>query len=270
MSQKVAISGATGLIGRKLCDALSKDGYQVFKLIRHKDSSNANTIYWNPLTNEIEQDKLEGSDCVVHLAGENIASGRWNHARKLRIKNSRVLGTQLISATLAKLEHKPKVFVCASAIGFYGSRADEIMTEDSGAGSGFLAEVGQAWEASSAKAEAAKIRTVKLRVGVVLSKEGGALAKMLLPFKLGLAGIIGNGSQYMSWISLPDVLRVIQFAIKQGNLSGALNAVAPNPVTNLEFTKTLGKSIKPPYCDSATSCNSENSFWGNGRTFIAF
>jgi uncharacterized protein (TIGR01777 family) len=185
-------------------------------------------------------------DAVVHLAGANIAAGRWTAEQKARIRDSRVNSTRLLSETFAKLAQPPKVFVCASATGFYGDRGADIMTEDSPAGSGFLAEVCEAWEAATQPARNAGIRTVMLRFGMILSSAGGALAKMLLPFKLGVGGVIGSGDQYWSWIGLDDVVGAIHHALVNDTLEGAVNTVAPQPATNREFTKSLGKILGRP------------------------
>jgi hypothetical protein len=183
---------------------------------------------------------------VVHLAGENIASGRWNAARKARIRDSRVEGTALLARTLAELENPPSVLVCASAIGYYGDRGDEVLTEDSIPADDFLGTVCREWEAASAPAAEAGIRVVSLRFGVILARSGGALAKMLTPFKMGAGGKVGSGQQFMSWISLDDAVRTIDHAIATSDLSGPVNAVSPNPVTNAEFTRALGGELRRP------------------------
>ena len=194
---------------------------------------------WTPLD-------LEGIDAAVHLAGENIASSRWTPAQKAKIRESRVAGTRLLAETLSKLKTPPKTLVCASAIGFYGDRSDQRLNEDSPPGTGFLADTCREWEAAAKPAADRGIRVVHLRTGVVLASQGGALAKMLTPFRLGIAGIIGSGQQYMSWISLDDLVAVISFALLKETLRGPVNAVAPNPVTNHEFTKTLGRVLRRP------------------------
>ncbi len=185
-------------------------------------------------------------DAVVHLAGENISAGRWTDARKARIRDSRVQGTRLLCESLVGLSQPPKVLVCASAVGYYGDRKDEVLTEESTPGAGFLAEVCREWEEAAESAAQASIRVVYLRTGIVLSPSGGALAKMLLPFKLGLGGRIGGGGQYMSWIALNDAIGAIHHAIVTEALRGPANLVAPSPVTNLEFTKTLGRVLSRP------------------------
>jgi uncharacterized protein (TIGR01777 family) len=185
-------------------------------------------------------------DAVVHLAGESIAEGRWNEAKKSRIRDSRVLGTRALCEAMASMAEKPKVIVCASAIGYYGDRGDVVLTESASPGEGFLPEVCREWEDAAEPARAANIRVVNLRIGVVLAKDGGALSKMLLPFRLGLGGRIGDGAQYMSWVSLVDLVSIARFAIEEEGVFGPVNAVAPGAVTNLEFTKTLGAALRRP------------------------
>ena len=189
---------------------------------------------------------LEGIDGVVHLAGENIADGRWTEAKQRRIRDSRIDGTRLLCERLAQAEDKPSVLVCASAVGFYGDRGDEPLDERSARGSGFLAEVCEAWEEACQPARDAGIRVVNLRIGVVLSADGGALAKMLPPFRFGLAGKLGNGKQWMSWISLDDLVGAIDHALTHEEIEGPVNAVSPNPVTNAEFTSALGRVLSRP------------------------
>jgi uncharacterized protein (TIGR01777 family) len=200
---------------------------------------------WDPAAGSIDKEGLEGHDGVVNLAGENIAE-RWTLAKKARIRESRVKGTRLLADALAGLSQPPKVLVCASALGYYGNRGSEVLREDSGAGSGFLAEVCQEWEAAAEPAKQKGIRVVHLRIGIVLSPAGGALAQMLLPFKMGVGGKVGSGQQYMSWVALDDVVGAIHHTLSTESLGGAANAVAPNPVTNLEFTKTLGRVLGRP------------------------
>jgi uncharacterized protein (TIGR01777 family) len=203
-------------------------------------------VPWDPAARSIATPGLEGLDAVVHLAGESIASGRWTAEKKARIRNSRVQGTQVLCEAFGQLARPPQVLVSASAIGYYGDRGTTVLREESRPGSDFLAEVCRAWEAATAPAVQRGIRVVLLRFGVVLSANGGALAKMLLPFKLGLGGVIGSGQQYMSWIALDDVIGAIQHALSTESLHGPANAVAPHPVTNREFTKTLGRVLRRP------------------------
>ncbi|HYY41835.1 MAG TPA: TIGR01777 family oxidoreductase, partial [Pyrinomonadaceae bacterium] len=187
-----------------------------------------------------------GHDAAVHLAGEPIAAGRWTDAKKQRIRESRTLSTRLLAETLARLQTQPRVLVCASAIGYYGDRGAEVLTEASAPGQDFLSDVCREWEAAAEPARAAGLRTVHLRFGVVLSKEGGALAQMLTPFQLGIGGQIGNGRHYMSWLALDDAVGMIEYALADEKLAGAVNAVAPQPVTNSEFAKTLGRVLGRP------------------------
>ncbi len=244
---RVLVTGSTGLVGSALCTALSTGGHALTRLVRESPRSRQPEITWDPASGVIDAAKLEGFDAVVHLAGENIAAGRWTDQQKARIRDSRVQGTLLLCETLASLQEKPQVLVCASAIGYYGNRGDEVVDESSPAGSPkFLVDVCQAWEAAAEPARAAGIRVVHLRLGVVLSPNGGALAKMLLPFKLGAGGVLGDGKQTMSWIVLDDAVGAIQHCLETDSLMGPVNAVAPKAVTNREYTKTLGKVLSRP------------------------
>jgi uncharacterized protein (TIGR01777 family) len=239
----VLISGATGLVGSALTDALKQAAHTVTPLSR--SASIPAAVSWDPLNGKLDPAALTGVDAAVHLAGENIA-GRWTATKKKAIRESRVAGTRTLCSALAAMNVRPKVLVSASAIGFYGNRGDEIMTESSSQGTGFLPEVCQAWEDETKIAVAAGIRTVLVRIGVVLSPKGGALKKMLTPFKLGLGGVIGDGKQTMSWIALDDLVSVILFALNTQTLKGPVNAVAPHPATNRAFTKTLGRVLSRP------------------------
>jgi uncharacterized protein (TIGR01777 family) len=243
---KVVVSGSTGLVGSALCRALASNGHVVTKLVRDDPGAKPD-VFWDPANGKIDAAKLEAVDGVVHLAGENIASGRWSEKQKARIRDSRVQGTRLLCDALAKLNAKPRVLVCASAVGYYGDRRDELLDENSPAGANmFLVEVCKEWEASTASARAAGIRVVNTRFGVVLSRDGGALAKMLTPFKLGVGGVIGDGKQYLSWVALDDTVGAIEHCLSVQSLAGPVNVVAPQPVTNREFTKTLGKVLRRP------------------------
>ncbi len=241
----ILVTGSTGLVGSSVVSFLKTGGHRVLRLVRGT-ANGADDIVWHPAGDTIESAKLEGLDAVVHLAGENIASGRWNAAKKERIRDSRVNGTVLLSKALAKLTRKPRVLVCASAIGFYGDRGDEVLTESSPPGTSFLSDVCRDWEIAAEPARQAGIRVVNLRIGVVLTPHGGALAKMLLPFKLGAGGIVGSGQQFWSWIALDDVVGAIHHAINCESLSGPVNAVSPEPTTNRDFTKTLGRVLHRP------------------------
>ncbi|MBK9154155.1 MAG: TIGR01777 family protein [Chloracidobacterium sp.] len=245
---KVLITGATGLIGTALRDSFEEKGYEMLLASRSEPKSES-YVRWDSDTGFADEDlpRLEGLDAVVHLAGESISGGlRWTEEKKRAIRDSRVFGTRTMIEAFAKLSDKPDVFVSGSAIGFYGDRGDEEMTESSPAGDTFLSEVSKEWEAESRRAEDMGIRTVLLRTGIVLSKDGGALAAMLTPFKLGAGGVVGSGKQWISWVSLDDVVGIINFAIENEKVRGAINAVAPNPVTNEEFTKTLGSVLSRP------------------------
>jgi hypothetical protein len=240
---KILVTGSTGFIGSALLAALAAGGHQVTRLVRRPAA--AGEVRWDPAAGTIDAGGLEGHDAVVHLAGENIA-GRWTPAKKQRIRLSRVHGTRLLAETLAKLSRRPRALLCASAVGYYGHRGQELLREDSPPGKGFLAETCVEWEAAARPAADAGLRVSHLRIGVVLHPAGGALKQMLLPFKLGLGGVVGSGEQYMSWIALDDLVGIFQYALASDSLRGPANAVAPNPVTNREFTKTLGKVLSRP------------------------
>ncbi|SRR5579871_45457 len=246
----VLVSGTSGLVGKALLAALRAAGHSATALLRPSthipDDFKFGRVAWDPAKNYIDAEALHRLDAVVHLAGENIASGRWTESRKREIRASRVDSTRLLAETVAKRVPKPATFVCASAIGYYGDRGTDIMTEESAAGPGYLCEVCKAWEDAMLPAEAAGIRVVRLRIGVVLSTRGGALGKMLLPFKMGVGGRIGTGSQFMSWVAIDDVVRAILFSLETESLRGAVNAVAPRAVTNGEFTRTLGAALSRP------------------------
>ncbi len=243
---RIVVTGATGLVGTQLVAALEQSGSQVIRAVRRPVKDESRELSWDPEAGTIDAARFEGIDAVVHLAGENIAGGRWSESFKRKIRDSRVRGTRLISEAIAKASNGPRTFVCASAIGYYGSRGDETLTEASPPGDDFLAHVSQEWEAACQPARDAGVRVVNTRIGVILSTEGGALKKMLTPFKLGLGGKVGDGRQYMSWVALDDVVGAIQFAIVTPQTSGPMNLVAPRAVTNLEFTKTLGRVLARP------------------------
>lgn len=242
---KILISGSHGLVGTALIKALETDGNQISRLVRHYPGSEAE-IEWSPERYSIQLARLEGFDAVVNLAGESIAEGRWTDDKKRRIRESRVKGTKLLGDALANLSNRPRTFICASAIGYYGNRGDEILKETSPPGDDFLAKVCVEWEAATALATEKGIRVVNARFGVILDPNGGALAKMLPPFRMGVGGKIGSGKQWMSWIALDDVIGGINLALNNDSLRGPINFVAPNPVTNAEFTKTLGQALSRP------------------------
>ncbi|REJ79021.1 MAG: TIGR01777 family protein [Acidobacteria bacterium] len=243
---KILVTGATGLIGSSLVPELEANGHEVYRVSRSSPES-PNDVQWDPYDgfSDEEASKLEGTDAVVHLAGESIAE-YWTDEKKESLRKSRVEGTRTLVSALAERERPPRIFVSASAVGYYGSRGDEELTEDSEPGNGFLPEICIEWEAEAKKAEDFGARVVNPRIGVVLAKDGGALAKMLTPFSFGLGGTVGPGDQWMSWIALPDLVRLIQFLINNNRVTGPVNATAPNPVTNEEFTDTLGTVLNRP------------------------
>jgi len=241
---RVLVSGSNGLVGAALIPMLTAGGHTALRLARA--SSARGGIRWDPEAGEIDPSSLEGFDAIVHLAGENIAGGRWTETQKQKILESRTKGTRLLAETLAKLKNPPKAFLCASAVGYYGDRGDEVCDESSSRGKGFLADVCAAWEAATEPARTAGIRTVNLRFGVILTSAGGALKKMLPPFLAGAGGKIGSGKQWMSWIALDDVLGAIHHAMLTETVVGPTNVVSPNPVTNRDFTKVLGRVIRRP------------------------
>jgi hypothetical protein len=243
---RVAVSGCTGLVGSEVVASLSAAGHEVVRLVRRAPAPGEKAVLWDPEKGEIDAAGLEGLDAVVHLAGENIASGRWNAERKAAIRDSRVNGTRLLCDVLAGLARPPKTLVCASAIGYYGDRGTDVLTEESPPGAGFLPEVCREWEAASAPAARVGIRVVALRIGMVLSPKGGALARMLPLFRAGLGGVIGNGRQYVGWVALDDLVGIVLHALQSGELRGPVNAVAPVPVTNRELTDALGKVLSRP------------------------
>jgi len=242
---RILLTGSGGLIGHALLSSLTADGHSVVRLTRSQTHATGGQVLWDPRAGTIHADDLEGFDAVVHLAGETIV-GRWTPAKKARIIDSRVKGTWLLCESLANSHSRPKVLVSASAIGYYGDRADQALDEQSAAGSLFLSEVTKAWEAATEPAARSGIRVVNLRIGFVLSRAGGGLATMLLAFKLGMGGRVGSGHQYVSWIAIDDVVAAITHAIQSDSLHGPVNCVAPHPVTNREFTKTLGRVLRRP------------------------
>ncbi len=238
----VLMTGSSGTVGTALTTFLTSGGHQVRRLLR-TPGSEANATWWNPVDGTFADGALDGIDAVVHLAGEGIAAGRWTEARKARIRDSRVIGTQRLSEALAKMEISPKVLVAGSALGFYGDRGDELLDESASPGTGFLSDVCQSWEDATAPVRDRGVRVVNLRMGLVLRS---LLSQMLLPFRLGVGGVLGAGDQYMSWVDLDDVLRIALRLLTDESISGPVNAVSPNAVTNREFTKTLGRVIRRP------------------------
>lgn len=243
---KILISGSHGLVGQALIKSLGKDGHEVSRLVRGEVAADSRDVEWHPERGMIDAPKLEGIDAVVHLAGESIASGRWSDEKKRTIRESRMQGTQLLSECLAQLSEPPKVFISASAIGYYGNRGDELLTEQSVPGEGFLADVCVEWEDATKPAAEKGIRTIHGRFGIILDKQGGALAQMLTPFRMGIGGRIGDGKQWMSWIALDDVVDGLRFLLADQRATGPINFAAPNPVRNAEFTKALGRALSRP------------------------
>jgi uncharacterized protein len=244
---RVAITGSTGLVGSEVVAVLSASGHEVVRLVRRVPAPGETAVLrWDPVKREVDAAGLEGFDVVLHLAGENVGSGRWTAARKAAIRDSRVNGTRFLCDALAGLARPPKTLVCASAIGIYGDRGEDVLTEESPAAAGFLPEVCREWEAASGAAARKGIRVVVLRIGMVLSANGGALSRMLPLFRAGLGGVIGGGRQYVSWVALDDLPLILLHALRCGDLRGPVNAVAPRPVTNREFTEALGKVLSRP------------------------
>ena len=243
---KILVSGSHGLVGKALVRSLTDDGHEVVRLVRGERAFGSAEVEWQPDQGRIDVQQLEGIHAVVHLAGESIASGRWTSDKKRTIRDSRVKGTSLLSDALAKLSQPPSVFLSASAIGYYGDRDDELLNEKSAPGKDFLSGVCVEWEAATRPATEKGIRTVCTRFGIILDANGGALAKMLPPFRMGIGGRVGDGKQWMSWIALDDVVNGLKFLIEDRSVQGPVNFVAPNPVTNAEFTKTLGRVLSRP------------------------
>ena len=247
---RIIVTGASGLIGSALVPSLLGEGHEVTRLVRGASSTRGGDAQvrdasWEPERGSIDAAALEGHDAAIHLAGESV-SERWTNEKKRRIRESRVKGTRLLAETLARLERKPRTLVCASAIGFYGDRGDELLTEESAPGRDFLAGVCQEWEAAADPARAAGLRAAHLRIGIVLSAKGGALPRMLGPFRMGAGGPVGGGRQWVSWIALDDVLGVVRHVLRDESLSGPINTVAPQPVRNGEFAAALGEALGRP------------------------
>lgn len=239
------VSGASGLIGSSLVPLLQKAGHRVRRLVRVPAQASPDAVPWDPAAGWIEVGKLEGIEGVVHLSGEPIL-GRWTIEKKRRVRDSRVASTRLLAESLAALKTRPRALVCASASGYYGDRGDEILSEESTSGTGFLADLCREWEAAAAPCADAGIRVVYVRTGLALAPNGGLLAPMLLPFQLGLGGPLGDGRAWWSWIAIEDLAQVFRFVLEHDDLRGAINAAAPAPVTNAEFTRTLGRILDRP------------------------
>ena len=243
---KILIAGASGLVGKTVASALEAQGHSVQRLVRPGKAPTATDVAWDPLAATINAAAMEGIDAAVLLSGASIAEGRWTPARKAELRSSRIDTTRVLVDALAKLEKKPRVLVSASAIGFYGDRGEEILTESSSNGTDFLALLVRDWEAEAVRAEASGIRVARLRFGVILSRDGGALPMMLMPFKFGLGGRLGSGEQWMSWIALDDAMAIVCAAISNEGFAGALNVVAPSPVRNSEFTRITASVLDRP------------------------
>lgn len=241
----VLVAGARGLIGTTLVPLLQTAGHRVTRLVRAPAPAGADAVPWDPAAGWIEVGRLEGVEGVVHLSGEPIL-GRWTAEKKRRVRDSRVGSTRLLAESLAALKTRPRALVCASASGYYGDRGDEILNEDATPGTGFLADLCRDWEAAATPAADAGIRVVHVRTGLALAPNGGLLGPMLLPFQLGLGGPVGDGRAWWSWIAIEDLAQVFRFALERDDVRGALNAVAPAPVTNAEFTRTLGRVLERP------------------------
>ena len=244
--QTIVISGSSGLVGSALLPILKDSGHRVRRLVRGAAGSSPETIYWDPDSGRLDPADLEGADAVVHLGGESIASGRWTAQRRQRIRDSRVISTRLLARSIAGLERPPKVFACASAVGYYGNRGAERLTEEALPGEGFLAGVTRQWEEAAEPARAAGVRVVNLRFGVVLSPRGGALRQMLPLFRFGLAGRLGGGEQIWSWVAIDDAAGAVCHVLAKETLSGPVNVTAPEPVSNRQFTAALARVLRRP------------------------
>jgi uncharacterized protein len=249
---RILISGSTGFLGTALLEALERDHHEVAGLVRPETaqgrawSDSRQIVSWNPIAGKFDAAAAEGADALIHLAGASIAGGRWNAARKNLLRTSRIDATRHLIGALSKLQRPPRVIVGASAIGYYGSRGDEILTEESAPGNDFLSAACREWEAETARGTGFGARVVRLRFGIILAAHGGALPQMMTPFKLGAGGRLGTGRQWMSWLTLEEAVRIIQFALTKNDLTGPVNTVTPNPVQNAEFTRVLAKALRRP------------------------
>jgi uncharacterized protein (TIGR01777 family) len=249
---RILVSGSSGFLGTAIIDSLRKQNHQIARLVRPESGSkragadSANDVAWDPTGGRFDAAAAEGAGALIHLAGASIADGRWSDARKKVLRTSRIDATRHLMGALAKLQSPPRIIVAASAIGFYGNRGEETLTEQSAPGSGFLPEICVEWEAETARGAEFGARVASLRFGIILAAHGGALAKMVPPFKLGVGGRMGNGRQWMSWVTLTEVVNIVEFALANSQLSGAVNAISPNPVRNSQFTEVLAKTLHRP------------------------
>ena len=265
----VAVSGASGLVGTSLIPLLTAGGHTVRRLVRREPDRFTNEIGWDPATGRLDSADLEGVDAVIHLGGESIASGRWTASKRQRIRDSRVESTRLLAETLARMPNPPKVFLCASATGYYGDRGDELLTEKAAPGQSFLAGVCQEWEQAADSARKEGVRVVHLRFGVILSPKGGALQQMLPLFRLGLGGRLGKGKQYWSWIGIDDAIGAVYHALAHETLVGPINVTAPEPVTNRRFTAVLAKGPAAPGPAPSTVRRVAGGVGEHGRRTVA-
>jgi hypothetical protein len=249
---RILVSGSTGFLGMAVVDALKKEKHQVARIVRpgttqkNAGADRTEDVAWDPIAGQFSAAAAEGADALIHLAGASIADGRWSESRKKVLRTSRIDATRHLIGALGKLQSPPRMIVAASAVGYYGSRGDEILTEESAPGNDFLAETCREWEAETARGTEFGARVVSLRFGIILAAHGGALPQIALPFKLGAGGRLGNGRQWMSWLTLPEVVNIVQFALANSQLAGPVNAIAPNPVRNSEFTAILAKTLHRP------------------------
>ncbi len=249
---RILVSGSTGFLGSSLIDVLEREGHTILRLMRpdtrkgDANSARAQTVRWDPVRGEFDAVAAEGADALVHLAGASIADGRWNAARKILLRTSRIEATRHLIGALSKLQRPPRVIVASSAIGYYGNRGDETLTESSAPGGDFLSALCREWEVETARGTEFSARVVMLRFGVILAAHGGALPRMALPFKMGAGGRLGSGRQWMSWLTLPEAVGMIRFALSNSGLVGPANAVAPKPIQNADFTRILAKTLHRP------------------------
>lgn len=265
---KIIMTGASGLLGSVLIPFFTTGGHIVHTLVRRVPIMEKGEVFWDPETGRIDPTVFDGADAVIHLAGEHIGEGRWTDEKKRRIIESRTKGTLLIAGTISRLSSPPPVFICASAIGYYGNRGNKILTEDDPPGDDFISKVCSEWEKSAQVAVDAGIRVAFMRIGIALSPAGGALSRLLLPFRAGLGGKIASGSQYMSWIGIDDIIGAFFHVLTDNTIAGPVNVVTPNPVTNLEFTKTLGKILSRPAIFSVPAAAINIAFGEMGREVL--